>query len=137
MRKLDVREGFWLLYFCNNGRTDDPFVREASLNDFLDSKAIDSLKELGYVDIETGSVTKEGVERAHFMLRAGINFDEFMKNNSLETKRALFLSLINSGYEPRGLFQIFIDGLSPFGFSQLKKAFFKRQNQQRRNGKTK
>lgn len=128
MEKLTGLQGFWLLYFFNGGQLNDPFI---GVQDTADLQAIDSLSQLGYIDnliIDKSPLTVEGIDRAHRMLKAGMNYDSAMKEMSISAKKALFLSLINSGYEPRGLFNILIQKLSDEGFAQLKKAFFKRLN---------
>lgn len=126
MRKLTTLEAIVLLQLFD-GRLNyidvDPDDRQ--LQDVLIS--LTELKLIDPYDLEN-PVTEEGASRVYHMLSFGINYDRHFERATIEAKKAAFLSLINSGYEPRGLAKMVMSKLTNKCYSEFKNAIHDRQN---------
>ena len=91
-------------------------------------KALHTLSEEKYIDPYniTDPVTSKGKDKIFSAVSEGINYDRHFKKASIKAKRAAFLALMNSGYEPRGLMKFFVSKLSQPTFGQLNRAYEKR-----------
>lgn len=126
MRKLEINEAITLLRIFE-GSLDFTLVDP---EDYGTQNALVSLAELKLIDPYdiTTPLTEEGTDRVYNMLSYGINYDRHFEKATIEAKKASFLSLINSGYEPRGLMKILVNKISKQCFSELKTAFYDRKN---------
>lgn len=124
MRKITPKEGLTLLRLYEGELS---FIT-VEPDDVGTHEALTNLHELGLIDayaIDLDVITTKGKERIHQMLAFGINYKEHFKNASIGAKQAAFLSLINSGYEPRGLWSmLFKKG----NWSHIKNAFYQVKN---------
>jgi hypothetical protein len=98
---------------------------EVTSDDVKTHEALTSLAEKKFIDAYDLEfpVTKLGEDRIYKALSEGINYDRHFKEVSITAKRAAFLALINSGYEPRGLVNFLLHKLSPITYNQFKKHF--------------
>lgn len=126
MRKLTTFEAIVLLQLFEGLLTyvtvdpDDRKLQEALLG-------LTELKLIDPYDLEN-PLTDEGKNRVYQMTSFGVNYDRHFERATIEAKKAAFLSLINSGYEPRGLTKLLVTKLSPKCYSELKNAIYDRNN---------
>lgn len=126
MRKLTVLEAIVLLQLFEGQLTyvtidpDDRLVQDVLIS-------LTELKLIDPYDLES-PVTEEGKNRVYQMTSFGINYDRHFEKATIEAKKAAFLSLVNSGYEPRGLTKMLVSKLSNQCFSELKTAVYDRNN---------
>lgn len=122
MRKLTISEAITLL------RLSDGTLSYTTVepSDVETVQALATLTELGLIDAYDleKPITEEGISKINTMLNHGINYDKHFQKASITAKKAAFLALLNSGYEPRGLMKILIKKLSPICLSELKRNLY-------------
>ncbi len=124
MRKLSNSEAITLLKLYEGELS----YFTVAPDDYKTHEALTNLHELGLIDafaVDLDVITERGKDRIHQMLSFGVNYKTHFKEASIGAKQAAFLSLINSGYEPRGLWSmLFKKG----NWQEIKNAFYQVKN---------
>jgi len=126
MEKLNINEAITLLRL-HEGSLD--FIN-VEPDDYNTQNALISLAEKKLIDAYAivDPLTELGVAKVNSMLSYGINYNRHFERLSINAKKAAFLALINSGYEPRGLMSMLVRKLKENTFQELKKAVHGRKN---------